>query len=130
MTTYSIQGADLDIREEATLNNARQASRIFQEYDWQKELKLQSKLEAAGEESCPPGLLINPRVFEFLHFCPNLDGSMKVYCTAEIPTKFLGLFKTTKSTLLESQGVSQSRVLPIITNFLDGNTAWLIANIK
>lgn len=130
MTTYTIQGADLDIREEAPLDSARQGYRILQEFDWQKELTLQSKLEAAGEENCPPGLLINLRVFEHLHFCPNLDGSMTVYCTAEIPAKFLGLFNTTKSTLLESQGVTQTRVLPIITNFLNGNTEWLIANIK
>ena len=45
MTTYSIQGADLDIREEAPLENARQAYRVFQEFDWQEELALQSKLE-------------------------------------------------------------------------------------
>ena len=130
MTTYSIQGADLDIREEAALNNARQAYRVFQEFDWQKELKLQSKLEAEGEENCPPGLLINPRPYEFLHFCPNLDGSMAVYCTVNVPVKFLGLFNTKKSTLLESQGMNQTGVLPIITNFLDGNTGCLIANIK
>jgi len=130
MTTYTIQGADMGIREEAPLDNARQAYRIFQEFDWQKELALQSKLEAAGEFGCPPGLLINPREFEYLHFCPNLDCSVTVYCTADVPAKFLGLFNITKSTLLESQSVSQSRVLPIITNFLDGNTEWLIANIK
>ena len=130
MTTYSIQGADLDIREEAPLENARQAYRVFQEFDWQEELALQSKLETEGKENCPPGLLINPRVFEYLHFCPNLNGSVTVYCTADVPTKFLGLFNITKSTLLESQGVNQTRIMPIITNFLDGNTEWLIANIN
>lgn len=130
MTTYSIQGADFEIREEAPLNNARQAYRIFQEFDWQKELELQGKLEAAGRENCPPGLQINPRVFEHLHFCPNLDGSMTVYCTAEVPSKILGLFNTTKSKLLESHDVKQEHVLPIVTNFLDGNMAWLIDNIK
>ena len=130
MTTYTIQGADLGIREEGPLENARQAYRLFQEFDWQKELALQSELEAAGKFGCPPGLLINPQPFEFLHFCPNLEGTMAVYCTANIPHKYLGLFKGTKSTLLESEGVNQNRVLLIITNFLDGNTDWLIANIK
>lgn len=130
MTTYTIQGADLGIREEGPLENARQAYRIFQDFDWQKELALQSELEAAGKFGCPPGLLINPEPFEYLHFCPNLDDTMSVYCTAQVPAKFLWLFKSTKSKLLEVDGVNQNRVLPIITNFLDANTEWLIANIK
>ena len=119
MTTYTIQGSDMGIRVEAPLDNAMQAYRIFQEFDWQKELALQSKLEAAGEFGCPPGLLINPRPFEHLHFCPNMDGSVTVYCAVDVPTKFLGLFNTTKSMQLESQGINQTRILPIITNFLD-----------
>jgi len=130
MTTYTIQGADMGIREEAPLDNARQVYRIFQNFDWQKELALQGKLEAAGESCCPPGLLVNPRAYEHLHLCPNIDGSVTVYCTADVPAKFLGLFNITKSTLLESQGVNQAQILSVITNFLDGNTAWLIANIK
>ncbi|MEP3889639.1 MAG: hypothetical protein ABJN69_04180 [Hellea sp.] len=129
MTTYTIQGADLGIREEGPLENARQAHRLFQSFDWQKELELQSQLEAEDKFGCPPGLLINPGDFEYLHFCPNLEGTMAVYCTADVPYKFLGLFNTTKSTLLESEGVNKNRVLPIITNFLEGNNEWLIAHL-
>ena len=130
MTTYTIQGADFGIREEGPLEHARQAYRLFQEFDWEKELALQSQLEAEGKENCPPGLLVNPRPFEYLHFCPNLDGTMAVNCAVDVLYKFLGLFNTTKSTLLESEGINQNRVLPIITNFLDGNNDWLIANIR
>jgi hypothetical protein len=73
-----IQSADYS-SQTYPLTDAREAIRLFRDHDWAKEAALLRKLEAAGEDFCPPGLGLNRADGRFLHICPGGGGQIAVY---------------------------------------------------
>ena len=104
--TYSIQGADLSTRQEGKVKSAVELIGIYQSYDWIAEADEQKILAANGKDNCPAGLSIVREPYVFLHLCPRLDGTVLTHCIHTKPSKFLGVFKSQKTTDLFAEHLS------------------------
>jgi len=128
--TYSIQGADFSTRQEGDVKSAAQLIGIYEATDWSMEQDLQTRLETAGEENCPAGLSIVREPYVFMHLCPNKDDTVMVHAIHCAPSKFLGVFKSQKTTDLQVSSLSKSIAIQAISKFLAADNHWLQANIK
>jgi hypothetical protein len=129
--TYSIQSSDLSIKAEGPWKTAQQMTELFASYDWNSELALQSRLEEqeAGE-ICPPGLILVRQAGVFLHLCPNLDRTITIFCTQNLPRKLLGIFKITWNKLVTKENASHALALHSIPKFMADDETWLQTNIN
>jgi hypothetical protein len=129
--TYSIQSSDLSIKDEGPWKSAQQMVELFTSYDWDSELALKSRLEEqeAGEV-CPPGLILVRQAGVFLHLCPNVDGTITIFCTQNLPRKLLGIFKTTWNKLVTKENASHALALHSIPKFMADDEIWLQTNIR
>jgi hypothetical protein len=80
---YWIQQADLSATDYDPVD-VEAALQIVRSHDWSGELTLQKEREAAGQETCPPGIgfVCGGRI---LHICPASDGTALVHYDAELP---------------------------------------------
>ena len=128
--TYSIQSSDLSIKAEGPWTSPQQMVELFTSYDWNSELSLQARLEEKEAEVCPPGLILVREAFVFLHLCPNLDGTITIFCTQKLPRKLFGIFKFTWDKLVTKESASHALALRSIPKFMANDENWLQANIK
>ena len=129
--TYTIQGADLTIKVEESWESPEKMVRIFTSYDWSSELSLQAKLEDENAaEVCPPGLILLREMGVYLHLCPNLKGTVTIYCTQKVPGKIFGIFKTKWDKLVTKEDASHDLAQRAIVKFMANDENWLQANIK
>ena len=129
--TYTIQSADLSIKAEGPWGTPEQMVELFTSYDWNSELSLQAKLEdeEAGEV-CPPGLILLRECGVFIHFCPNQNGTVEIYCMQKLPRKIFGIFKVKWNAEVAKERASHAFAQRAIVKFMTNDEAWLQANIK
>jgi len=128
--TYSIQGADFEVREESEWKTPHQMVALFSSYDWKQELELQNNLEAGGKDNCPPGLILVREIGIYLQLCPNGDGTVYTHCIQIKPSKLLGLFKTMSPTDVNVPHLDHDLALRAIPKFMANDEDWLQANIN
>lgn len=129
--TYTIQSADLSIKAEGPWGTPEKMVELFTSYDWNGELALQAKLEReeAGEV-CPPGLILLRESGVFIHFCPNPNGTVTIYCMQKLPRKLFGVFKIKLNTEVTKERASHALAQRAIVKFMANDEDWLQANIK
>ncbi len=71
--TYWIQRADFRSDEFDAVSEAN-AQQALKEHDWPAELDYMDELEAAGTETCPPGIGFVSDDGRILHICPERNG--------------------------------------------------------
>ena len=128
--TYTIQVADLSIKLEGPVDNARQVQSLLESFDWSSELAIQKQMEGRGEFNAPPNLIVLREVGIYYQLCPLGNGSYMAYCVVQEPTKLLGIIKWNKDVLLEADAISHTVAVQGITRFLNADESWLKRNIR
>lgn len=81
---YWLQRADYTSTEYDAVDAAT-AVRILDLHDWRAELEFEREREAAGLETCPPGIGFVADANRFLHICPGRDATALVHYHTDEP---------------------------------------------
>jgi hypothetical protein len=87
---YWIQRADFSSADHSAMSVVG-AIAAFNQQDWASELDELERLEAAGEDSCPPGIGFVPGDGRILHICPGRAGNATVHYHYLERSRWLGL---------------------------------------
>jgi hypothetical protein len=83
-------------------SGAGEIQAAFRSYPWTREIKSEATRQAAGEESCPPGLGISPEEGHLLHLCPTAAHLVVHYHYNE-RRRILGLFPNVPARTVETE---------------------------
>ncbi len=83
-----------------------EAKRLFRDHNWLADLAEQRQLEAAGSESCPPGVGFVPGDGRILHLCPLQSGEVLLHYHFVRERRLLGFIP------VKSQAVASNDHLP------------------
>ena len=116
---YWIQRADLTTTDYDPVDVAG-ALRALDAHPWLDELTLQTELENAGGEYCPPGIGFVDPDGPFLHVCPVPEGRYLVHYHAKSAFSILRPFATT---VHSREDLLRTDVVELIQYFFSGQHA-------
>ena len=125
MIPYWIQRADFVATEHGGVDCVR-AFEIFKTHNWQEEQRLLKEREAAGQETCPPGVGFTAAPGHILHICPGENGSALVHYHFLEPRRRLGFIRSTAPTVRSNPAVPFSDIAEFLRRFYDDDHVWLV----
>jgi hypothetical protein len=121
---YWIQRADFSSADGEAVD-VKQAIEVASAHDWSDELRLLDTLEAAGRESCPPGIGFVASSGRILHICPGRDGTALVHYHFSEEHKTLGIIPASRSVVRSERAVSFWQMPEFIRRFYADDHTWL-----
>lgn len=120
-----IQRADFTTTEHSAIDSAR-AVEVLSAHDWAGEWRLLGDREAAGLETCPPGIGFTAAPGRILHVCPGDDGRALVHYHFAEPSRWLGFIPSTAAVVRTNPSVEVSQLPEFVRRFYEDDHAWLV----
>lgn len=122
--SYWIQRADFTATEEVAIDHVG-AVELLSSHDWRSEWRLLREREAAGLETCPPGIGFTATRQRILHICPGDDGRALVHYHFTEPRRWLGLIPINATIVRTNPAVESSQLREFVRRFYECDHAWL-----
>jgi hypothetical protein len=122
---YWIQRADFTATEHDPIDSVS-AVELLNVHDWRSEWRLLREREAAGLETCPPGVGFTAAPGRILHVCPGDDGRALVHYHFAEPRRWLGFIPGGANIVQTNSAVLSAQVPEFVRRFYDDDHAWLI----
>ncbi len=122
---YWIQRADFAATEHEAIDSVR-AVELLSAHDWPGEWRLLREREAAGLETCPPGVGFTAASGRILHLCPGDDGRALVHYHFAETRRRLGFISSSAAVVRTNSTVVMAQLPEFVRRFYDDDHAWLI----
>ena len=122
---YWTQRADFKSAEHSPVDLAA-ATKVVESHPWSQERTLARELEAAGSDSCPPGIGFTPPDGRIFHAAAKSGGDFDCFYHYPAKHKVLGLFPITRQQTAVYESLTLGEVLSLLESFFaDDNTRLL-----
>ena len=123
--SYWIQRADFTATEHVPIESVR-AVELVRTHDWSSEWRLFREREAAGLETCPPGVGFIAAPGVILHVCPADNGHALVHYHFTERRRWLGLISHNEEVVRTNSAVESSQIPEFVRRFYEDDHAWLV----
>ena len=120
-----IQRADFTATEYEAVDSVR-AVELLSAHDWPSEWRLLREREAAGLETCPPGVGFTAAPGRILHVCPSDDGRALVHYQFTESERWLGFIPSSAVIVRTNSAVEIPRLPEFVRRFYADDHAWLM----
>ncbi len=123
---YWLQRANFEATNDQSVT-LEEAKRLFRDHDWEADLAEQRRLEAAGSESCPPGIGFAPGDGRILHLCPLPGDVVLIHYHFVRARRLLGFIPIRSQAIASNDHLASSRVAEAIGYFFGNQHAELVS---
>ena len=113
---YWLQRANLEATDGKPVT-LEEAKRLFRDHDWAADLAEQRQLDAAGSESCPPGIGFVAGDGRILHICPLQGVVVLMHYHFVQERRLLGLIPVRSQAVASNEHLASARVADAIGYF-------------
>ncbi len=101
--------------------------KAVESHDWLWEIEAHDAIASEGGDCCDPGIGFVPGDGRILHICPGREDFYFHYHFSE-PTRFLGLFKSSRQMTWSALGWSADRKSEVVRKFYEADHDWFAEN--